>query len=150
MEVNFEKMGIKFYLPSGTMIYKKDELLKKLNYTYQQKKDCLLVLGRENTDWILLVNYLTDGNKIDYNEIIDEYIDANNKAKLKLTERDKLISEDGRSIDYLIFYDGINFTIVVITLVNNKIIYSITHCSTENKKESLDFSLSIMKSLFKI
>ncbi len=149
MDITFKNLGIKFSLSEGIRLYKKDEVLEKLNFNKLQKDNCLLVLGYDKLDWVLLVNYLADSDKNSYQDIIEEFINDNKECNLDVVEKDKFICEDGRSLDYLLFFNGQIYTIIVISLINNKIIYSITHSKSDTKKTSINFSLNIMKSLFK-
>lgn len=148
MDAILNECNMVLTLPNDTILVKKDNATKALQLSKDSSKHCLLVVSEKDKKCLTSFYYI--GNietKEEYQDIINIFAEQNDSIGLRLIEKEKLDSQDGRSLDILKFTNRRNRIVVIFSCINNKIIMANTNSSQENFDDAIKFTLGIMKSL---
>ena len=148
MEIAIKEYDVMLNLKKGTKIVNKEDVAKLLNLKDSQKNNCLLVLQDENSKCLFFLSSLGKvASKNDCDEIIEVFMQQNEKNGLKLTNHNKQTSTDGRELDIQKYVGPDYNSISIFSCIDNHLYYSLTQCHEVNIQEALGFSVEVMQSL---
>lgn len=149
MKLTFEDLNIDVFLKEGLLFFKKEEILKNLGYTEEQFNNVLMVLGnKEKTNLAVLSNLGFCYDKKDFYDTMKDLIEENEKQGLKLLNRQKLQSEDGREIEILNFTNGENNMIVSLSYIGEILLMTTCNSTKNNLNNGYELIKDIMTQLF--